>query len=69
MRRSPSHIFVKGTLDSGALFARETNPLSIVGGTGIYRAARGDGTLQVPVDVPDLTDANFVLDVITGQAL
>jgi hypothetical protein len=60
-------IAVQGMLDNGALFVRgDTNPLSIVGGTGIYRAARGDGTIQVPVDVPGQTDANFVLDVVTG---
>jgi hypothetical protein len=38
--------------------------MSIVGGTGIYRSARGDGTIQVPLDVPDQTDANFVLNVV-----
>ena len=58
---------VQGTLDSAALFASgNPNPLFITGGTGIYRNARGDGTIQVPVDVPDQTDANFVLDVITA---
>jgi hypothetical protein len=60
-------IAVKGTVDTAALFAGgNPNPLSIIGGTGMYRNARGDGTIQVPVDVPDQTDANFVLDVITA---
>jgi hypothetical protein len=53
--------------DRAALFGRgETVPFAIVGGTGIYSNARGDGTIQVPVDVPNQTDANFVLNVITG---
>jgi len=56
---------VQGLADNAALFGRgETNPLSIIGGTGIYRTARGDGTVQVPPDVPDQTDANFVLNVV-----
>ncbi|GAC1639186.1 MAG: hypothetical protein NVS4B6_09580 [Mycobacterium sp.] len=60
-------IAVQSFADSAAEFGRgETVPLSIVGGTGIYRGARGDGTVQVPVDVPNQTDANFVLNVITG---
>jgi hypothetical protein len=29
--------------------------------TGTYRDARGDGIVQVPVDVPNQTDANFAL--------
>jgi hypothetical protein len=58
---------VQGMLDSAALFASgNPNPLSITGGTGIYRSARGDGTIQIPVDVPDQTDANFVLNVVTA---
>jgi hypothetical protein len=28
--------------------------------------ARGDGTIRVPVDVPDQTDANFVLTIATA---
>jgi len=54
-------------LDSAALFGRgETLPCAIVGGTGTYRNARGDGTVQGPTNVPNQTDANFVLDVTTG---
>ena len=61
-------ITVQGLFDYGALFTRgETVPWAIVGGTGIYRNARGDGTVQVPVNVPDQTDANFVLNVLTGS--
>lgn len=60
-------ITVQRLFDNAALFSRgETLPWAIVGGTGIYRNARGDGTVQVPVDVPNQTDANFVLNVITG---
>lgn len=60
-------IAVQGMLDSAALFASgEPNPLFITGGTGVYRNARGVGSIQVPVDVPDQTDANFVLDVVTA---
>lgn len=60
-------ITVQGLFDSAAIFGKgETLPWAIVGGTGIYRNARGDGTVQVPVNVPDQTDANFVLNVITG---
>src|ERR1700712_2532405 len=57
----------QGLFDSAALMGRgETLPFAIVGGTGIYRDARGDGTVQVPVNVPNQTDANFVLNVATG---
>jgi hypothetical protein len=60
-------ITVHSLADRAALFGRgETVPFAIVGGTGIYSNARGDGTIQVPVDVPNQTDANFVLNVITG---
>jgi hypothetical protein len=60
-------ITIHGLADRAALFGRgETVPFAIVGGTGIYSTARGDGTIQVPVDVPNQTDANFVLNVISG---
>ncbi|HEV7421260.1 MAG TPA: hypothetical protein VGO30_15620 [Mycobacterium sp.] len=59
-------IAVQGLVDNAALFVRgDPTPLYITGGTGIYRTARGDGTIQVPIDVPDQTDANFVLNVVT----
>jgi hypothetical protein len=64
---SGGQLTVQGLADTAAVFVRgETVPLAIVGGTGIYSNARGDGTVQVPPDVPNLTDANFVLNVITG---
>ena len=42
-------------------FGGKTVSFSITGGTGRYRHARGEGTVQVPQDVPNLADANFVL--------
>jgi hypothetical protein len=60
-------IAVQGLVDTAALFVRgDTVPFYIAGGNGIYRDARGDGTIQVPPDVPNETDANFVLNVVTG---
>jgi hypothetical protein len=60
-------ITIQGLADSGAVFVRgETVPVAIVGGTGIYGNARGDGTVQVPPDVPNQTDANYVFNVVTG---
>jgi hypothetical protein len=60
-------ITVQGLCDTAALFGRgDAVPLGIVGGTGIYSSARGDGTVQVPPEVPNQTDANFVLNVVTG---
>ncbi|AEV75797.1 hypothetical protein MycrhN_5322 [Mycolicibacterium rhodesiae NBB3] len=60
-------IVTQGVADTAALFVRgDTVPQSIVGGTGIYQNAHGTGTVQVPPDVPNQTDANFVLNVVTG---
>jgi hypothetical protein len=60
-------IVVQGVADSAGLFGSgDAAPISIVGGTGIYQNARGDGTIQVPPDVPNQTDANFVLNVVSG---
>ncbi len=42
-------------------FGGTTVSFPITGGTGDYRHARGEGTVQVPQDVPNLADANFVL--------
>ena len=42
----------------------EIVPMAIVGGTGIYSTARGDATVQIPPDVPNLTDANYVFNVV-----
>ncbi len=38
----------------------------MLGGSGKYSKARGDGTAQVPPEVPNQTDANFVLNVVTN---
>ena len=60
-------IVLQSVVDTAALFVRgDTVPHSIVGGTGIYQNARGNATVQVPPDVPNLTDANIVLNVLTG---
>jgi hypothetical protein len=57
----------QGLFDSAALFNRgQTVSFAIVGGTGIYRNVRGDGTVQLPVDVPNKIDANFVINMATG---
>jgi hypothetical protein len=57
-------ISTQGLFDSAAFLTRgETLPLTIVGGTGIYRNARGEGTIQVPPNVPNQADSNFVLNV------
>ena len=54
-------ITCQGLSDSAAFFGGATVPFAITGGTGIYRHVGGEGTIQVPQDVPNLTDANFVL--------
>lgn len=60
-------IALQGLVDTAALLGRgDTVPLYVAGGNGIYRDARGDATIQVPPDVPNLTDANFVINVVTG---
>jgi len=46
----------------------DTHQLSVVGGTGIYQNARGTGTVQIPHDVPNETDANFVLNLTSFRA-
>ena len=59
-------IVLQGVVDTAAAFVRnEAAPLSIVGGSGIYQNARGDGTIQLIAGVPNLTDANIVLN-LTG---
>jgi hypothetical protein len=60
-------IVVQGVVDTAAVIVRgDTVPISIVGGTGTYQNASGKGTLQVPTDVPNQTDANFVLNLTSG---
>jgi hypothetical protein len=52
----------QGLLNAADLFANgKTLPFPITGGTGSYNGAHGWGTVQVPPDVPNGTDANFVL--------
>jgi hypothetical protein len=55
-------IMWEGLFDTAALFTRgETLSAPITGGTGIYNGAHGYGTVQLPPEVPNETDANFVL--------
>jgi hypothetical protein len=52
----------EGLFDSAGLFVSgKTLSFPITGGTGSYNGARGYGTVQIPPDVPNETDANFVL--------
>jgi hypothetical protein len=61
------YIFAKGSIMTRLLGAKDDVfggkpvPFAVLGGTGIYRAAHGDGTIVVPTDVPDQTDASIVL--------
>jgi hypothetical protein len=54
-------IVIDGLDDSAALFGGKTVPVTVTGGIGIYRDVRGDGTVEVPKNVPSAADANFVL--------
>lgn len=38
------------------LFSGKPFPFSVIGGTGTYRTARGEGTIRIPPDVKDQTD-------------
>jgi hypothetical protein len=58
-------IVVQGVVDTAAFVRGDTVPLSIVGGNGIYQNASGNGTAQASAEVPNQTDANFVLN-LTG---
>jgi hypothetical protein len=60
-------IVIQGVDDSDAIFSSgQPAPVTIVGGNGIYQNAHGTGTVQVPPDVPNQTDANFVLNLAGG---
>jgi hypothetical protein len=55
-------IITQGLFGTRALFGGKTvRWAAITGGTGIFRNAHGASTVNVPVDVPNQTDANFVL--------
>ena len=54
-------IVAEGLFNTADVFGGKTVAFPITGGTGIYRNARGYGTVNVPTDVPNLTDANFLL--------
>jgi len=54
-------IIVQGISNTADLFGgKNVTWAAIIGGTGIYRTARGYSTVVVPVDVPNQTDADFV---------
>jgi hypothetical protein len=50
----------------GDLESAEVHPLTVLGGTGMYTNATGTGTVQIPQDVPNQADANFVLNLTSG---
>lgn len=56
-------ISTAGLFVAAELFGGKTLSYPITGGSGRYRHARGEATVEVPQDVPDLADANFVLRV------
>ena len=58
---SAGHITTQGLFVVSDLFSGKTLRFAITGGTGKYRRARGTGTVQLPQDIPNLTDAHFVL--------
>ena len=43
------------------VFGGKPVAFAVLGGTGVYRPARGDGSIVVPTDVPNQTDASIVL--------
>jgi hypothetical protein len=61
------YIFPKGSIMTRLLGAKDDVfggkpvPFAVLGGTGVYRTARGEGTIVVPTDVPNQTDASIVL--------
>jgi hypothetical protein len=54
-------IATQGLLVAADLFGGKTPTFPITGGTGRYRHARGEASVQIPQDVPNLADANFTL--------
>jgi hypothetical protein len=61
---SGGQIVIDGLDDTAALFGGKIVPVTITGGTGIYRNVRGDGTVEVPTNVPNQADADFVLHLV-----
>ena len=51
----------QGLFVAADLFGGKVMSFAITGGTGRYRHARGEASVQIPQDVPDLADANFTL--------
>lgn len=54
-------IATQGLFIAADLFGGKTLTYPITGGSGKYRHARGEATVQIPQDVADLADANFTL--------
>ena len=46
------------------LFSGKKFPFSVIGGTGKYAGARGDGTMRIPTDVKDQTDGYVTIQLI-----
>jgi hypothetical protein len=56
------HLVAEGLVRTADLFGGKSQTFAITGGTRRFRHARGQGTIQVPTDVPGRTDAIFTLD-------
>jgi hypothetical protein len=54
-------IATEGLFVAADLFGGKVLTFPITGGTGRYRHAEGQATVQIPQDVPELADANFTL--------
>ncbi len=54
-------VATEGLFVAADLFGGKALTFPITGGTGRYRHARGEATVQIPQDVPELADANFTL--------
>ncbi len=54
-------IATHGLFVAADLFGGKTLTFPITGGTGRYRHARGEASVQIPQDTPDLADAKFTL--------
>jgi len=51
----------QGIANTAELFGGKAVPSAIIGGTGVYRSVHGAGTVSVPPDVPNYTDAIFIV--------